>query len=127
MTGFIEESIDLKVPIEGEIRELLSPIHYYSRKHKVLIKVPIGLKTDLGSIPQMLQGIFPKDGKAMFAYILHDYLYKIGKFTRSESDDILENAMKRLGVGWGTRKSVRTGLALGGWVAWNKHREKEKT
>ena len=35
---------------------------------------------------------FPKDGKAMYGYILHDYLYQIGLFSRSETDDILEEA-----------------------------------
>jgi len=125
MTGFMEDFIDLRLPREGTVRTTLSELNYYSRSQNALISVPVGFKTDLGSIPQVLQAIFPKDGKAVLAYIIHDYLYSTGKYSRSECDDILEEAMERLGVGWGTRFSVREGLRLGGWVAWNRHREKE--
>ena len=125
MTGFMESFIDLRVPKEGEVRTTLSKIHYYSRKHNKLFAVSKGLSTDLGSIPKALQPLFPKDGKATLAYILHDWLYKTGKLTRSQSDDMLEEAMERLGVGWWTRKAVREGLRVGGWVAWNKHRKRD--
>jgi hypothetical protein len=124
--GFEENNISLSVPITGDIRVTKSELTYYTNIKKCLILVPVEFSTDLGSIPQFLQGIFPKDGKAMYAYILHDYLYATGLFTRSECDAILEEAMKSLGVGWWTRKSVRAGLKLGGWVAWNKHRKGNK-
>ena len=119
---FKEEYITLEVPKSGDIRKTLSPLTYYSEMLNVTIKVPLYMLTDLGSIPQVLQGIFPKDGKAMFAYILHDYLYQSGILTRSQSDDTLEEAMKSLDVSWWRRKSVREGLRVGGWVAWNEHR-----
>jgi len=124
--GFFETDIDLTVPITGDIRTLKSELTYYTEIKKCLILVPAFFETDLGSIPQFLQGIFPKDGKAMYAYILHDYLYATGLFTRSESDAILEEAMKSLGVSWWRRKSVKAGLKMGGWVAWNKHRKGNK-
>jgi hypothetical protein len=38
----------------------------------------------------------------------------------------LEEAMEYLKVGWFTRKSVRAGLKVGGWAAWNKHRKRDK-
>jgi len=126
MSHFNEAIINLSVPQRGQIRTLLSEINYYSDLVGEKIKVPIGFKTDLGSIPRLLQGIFPKDGKAMFAYILHDYLYKTGKYTRSQCDAILEEAMEVLKVGYFTRKSVRFGLWTGGWVSWNKHRKNDK-
>jgi len=125
MGRFKETEIKLSVPISGDIRTTLSEIHFYSDIVKEWIIVPIGLRTDLGSIPQILQNIFPKDGKAMFGYIVHDWLYKTGKYSRSISDDILEEAMKVLGVGWLARKSVRNGLRVGGWVAWNNHRKND--
>jgi hypothetical protein len=126
MKGFKENFINLKIPKEGYIRVTLSELNYYSEIAEEWIVVPIGLETDLGSIPSFLQGIFPKDGLAVLAYILHDYLYKSGIYSRSISDDILKEAMKTLGVGVFTMNSVRAGLAVGGWVAWNKHRENEK-
>lgn len=121
--GFKEQTISLTVPITGDIRTTQSELTYYTDIKKCLILVPIGFDTDLGSIPLSLQNIFPKDGKAMFGYILHDYLYRMGLYTRSVSDDMLEEAMQSLGVAWWRRKSVRLGLRLGGWVAWNKHRK----
>ena len=124
--GFFQTDINLSVPITGDIRTLKSELTYYTEIKKCLILVPAFFETDLGSIPQFLQGIFPKDGKAMYAYILHDYLYAKGLFTRSESDAILEEAMKSLGVSWWRRKSVKAGLKMGGWVAWNKHRKGNK-
>ena len=43
------------------------------------------------------------------------------------SDDILEEAMEILDVGYATRKSVRFGLWTGGGFAWREHRKKDKT
>jgi hypothetical protein len=122
--GFKVEEVLLSAPQSGDIRTLKSELIYYSELiRKQMIVVPVGVKTDLGSIPQVLQAVFPKDGKAMFAYILHDYLYQTGMFSRAESDDMLEEAMKSLGVGWLSRKSVKLGLYVGGWKAWNEWRE----
>jgi len=120
---FLEKQVELSVPISGDIRTLLSTVSYFSPSYEEIFQAPIGLNTDLGSIPPWLQGIFPKDGKAMFAYILHDHLYKSGILTRKEADDLLEEAMKVLGVSWWRRRAVREGLRVGGWVAWNKHRK----
>lgn len=122
--GFRTKEVLLSVPQSGDIRTLKSELVYLTEKpRKQMLLVPSEIKTDLGSIPQALQGIFPKDGKAMFAYILHDYLYQVGMFSRGETDAILEEAMKSLGVSLWRRKSVRIGLALGGWKAWNEWRK----
>ncbi len=123
MSEFIEEYLTLKVPQSGDIRVLLEELTYYSNTTNEYIVVPIGFETDLGSIPNILQGIFPKDGKAMFAYILHDWLYKSGQYSRSVSDEMLEEAMECLNVGSITRKVIYSGLRIGGWVAWNEHRK----
>ena len=125
--GFKENEVLLSVPTSGDIRTLQSKLTYFTEVvENQLILVPKGIKTDLGSIPRFLQGIFPKDGKAMFAYILHDYLYQVEIFERLESDEILEEAMDSLGVVWWRRKAVKYGLRVGGWVAWNEHRAKDK-
>jgi len=122
--GFREKKVSFAVGQDGNIRTMESELTYYTEVVKPqMILVPIGFKTDLGSIPQILQGMIPKDGKALFGYILHDYLYKIGLFTRDECDDMLREAMKALDVVWWRVQSVRGGLAVGGWYAWNKHRE----
>jgi len=126
IVGFDEETIDLTVPITGDIRTTKSELTFYSSVTNSSILVPIGIKTDLGSIPQFLQSIFPKDGKAMFGYILHDYLYKTGMCDRTTSDDILAEAMESLGVSKWRVKSVRLGLRLGGWKAYNKYKKERK-
>jgi len=127
MKGFVEDFIDVRIPKEGVIRTTLSELNYYSDIVDAWICVPVGLKTDLGSIPKPLQIIYPKDGLAVLAYVLHDYLYKIGKYSRSISDDILEEAMITLGVGVFTSKPVRLGLMIGGGGAWDVHRSNEET
>lgn len=125
--GFRESEVLLSVPTSGDIRTLQSELSYFTKVvQEQLLLVPKGIQTDLGSIPRALQGIFPKDGKAMFAYILHDYLYQVGIFERLESDEILEEAMASLGVARWRRKAVKFGLRVGGWVAWNEHRAKDK-
>jgi len=125
--GFKESEILLSVPTSGDLRTTKSELTYFTKiVREQLLQVPEGIETDLGSIPTVLQVFFPKDGKAMFGYILHDYLYQIGLFSRSETDDILEEAMESLSVSWWRRKSVRGGLRIGGWVAWNEHRNKNK-
>jgi len=125
--GFRESEILLSVPTSGDIRTLQSELTYFTQVvQEQLLLVPKGIQTDLGSIPRALQGIFPKDGKAMFAYILHDYLYQVGMFSRLDSDEMLEEAMGSLGVSWWRRKAVKLGLRVGGWVAWNEHRAKNK-
>lgn len=126
MSRFKHKYVVLQLPQSGNIRTTLSSLGYYSDLVSQEIVVPAGLQTDLGSIPAVLQWLFPKDGKAVFGYILHDYLYKVGTFSRDISDDILEEAMKVLGVSWWRRKGVRAGLKVGGWVAWNKHRKNDK-
>lgn len=125
MVGFVEDFINLKVPKEGVVRTTLSELNYFSAIANEWIRVPVGLDTDLGSIPRPLQVLFPKDGKAVLGYILHDYLYKYGKYDRDTCDDILEESMLSLGVGIGTRKAVRYGLLVGGFPAWNEHRKND--
>lgn len=122
LVGFKEDEILLSVPKTGDIRTTQSELTFYSHVAGVVILVPVGVKTDLGSIPQILQNIFPKDGKAMFGYILHDYLYKTGLFDRDTCDDILQEAMEFLDVAYWRVKSVRAGLKIGGWKAYNSYR-----
>ena len=123
---FKQNKIDVTIPIEGKIRTLQSEVSFYSEITKTWIVAPIGMKTDFGSIPQFLQNIFPKDGEALFAYIIHDYLYKSGKYSQSISDDVLEEAMEVLTVAWWRRKAVHNGLRVGGFVAYNNYRNGEK-
>jgi len=127
MSHFKENFVDLRLPQRGKIRTTLSELHYYSDFLKEEIIVSIGFETDLGSIPSWLQWLFPKDGKAVLAYILHDYLYKKGfKNDRGLCDTLLKEAMGVLDVKSWRKYGVRSGLKVGGWYAWNQHRKKDK-
>lgn len=122
--GFLEERLIFSTDRKGSLFVTESVLTYYTEIVKPqLISVPTDFVTDFGSIPRFIQPLIPKDGLALWAYILHDYLYRTGLFTRSECDYILEEAMKSLGVNWLQRKAVLNGLKIGGWVAWNKHRK----
>jgi len=126
MAHFNEDHIDLRLPQRGKIRTTLSELQYHSDIVDSDIIVPIGFKTDLGSIPTWLQWLFPKDGKAVLGYVLHDYMYKIGfDNNRAICDDILKESMKVLGVKSWRIHGVRIGLKIGGSFAWNRHREND--
>lgn len=121
--GFLETNVLLDLPILGDIRITKSELNYYSDLYKTKLTVPVGLETDFGTIPKILQLVFPKDGIAVFAYILHDYLYKTGLYTRKECDQILAEAMGTLGVKNWKIKSIKFGVRIGGLTAWNNYRE----
>ena len=119
MSVFKQRYILLSVPQEGVVRTTMSELVFYSNLVKDYVIVPAGTKTDLGTIPLFLQGLIPKDGKAMFAYILHDYLYQVGKYSREICDNILNEAMKVLGVADWRRRFVREGVRLFGQKAYD--------
>ena len=126
MAHFEHDFVDLRLPKDGEIRTLISQLTFKSDIVDNFITAPIGMLTDLGSVPTILQNVYPKDGKAVLAYIIHDYLYQSGTYTRDESDKVLKEAMGVLGVSFWRRWSVYYGLKAGGWVAWNEHRKNDE-
>ena len=123
---FREKAILLSLEIEGKIRTLKEELHYYSEILKAWVIVEVDFKTDLGSIPALLQGLIPKDGKGAFPYIVHDKLYRQGKYSQKICDDVLKEACKVTGVSWWRRVSIRGGLRVGGFVAYNRHRKNDK-
>jgi hypothetical protein len=109
--------LKVTVPIDGDIRTLLSPL-VYKYKDK-LIEMPIGFKTNYGSVPMIFQNIISASGKATYGYVLHDYLYHTGMFTRDECDKILRKVMVELGVSPWRASVVYYALKVGGQKAWN--------
>jgi hypothetical protein len=116
----------VKVPLDGGDRVLFRDLVYYSDIVGEDIIAECGIITDYGSIPKILHSIMSPTGKPTYGFVIHDKLYKSGKYSKKISDAILEEANKLLGVSWLKRKSITTGLKLGGWVAWNKYRKKDK-
>lgn len=98
-----------------------------------VITVPAGATTDLASIPRFAWSVFPPDGPWLKAAVVHDFLYRSrgtcemdGKvyrtraepYTRAESDGILREAMKVVGVGAFARGVIWSAVRLGGGSGW---------
>ena len=122
---FKQETILVQLPIAGKIRTLQEKLEYYSEILKEWSITEIGFKTDLGSIPQLAQGVVPKDGNATFPFINHDKMYREGKYSQKICDDVLDEANKVTGVVWWRRFIIRNGLRIGGFVAYNNYRKKD--
>jgi hypothetical protein len=52
----------------------------------------------------MFWSIVPPHGKYAVAAIVHDFLYRTGKGTKKEADDLFLEMMEHLGVPWFRRK-----------------------
>ncbi len=85
----------------------------YLTEKQELIRVPIGFKTDLASIPRLLRALYPKHGLQTRAAVVHDYLYSARnhRYSRLEADTIFYQAMLELGVrkskAWVMYRAVR--------------------
>ena len=119
--------LDIRALDDGKTFQVVNPFRYRigDVKSKNIITVPEGFKTDFASVPRILWNILPPWGKYGKAAVLHDYLYYSGMFERKECDKIFLEAMKELGVGWIARKTIYSGVRIGGWIAWNKHRKND--
>ena len=104
------------------------------------ISCPDGARTDLASIPRLLQPLVPKLGKGNQAAVVHDLAYRrgfvelglrygvgISRITRKEADQIMLEAMTVLEVGKSRRYAIYYGLRIGGWYGWNKAKRKRAT
>lgn len=106
----------------------------YTTKSGWRIIVPRGFVTDFASIPRPLYAVIPPRGKYNRPAIVHDWLYQkapIDPITgkRVEQDDadyILREACENVDDRFTQRWAIYLGLKLGGFVAWNNYREKDK-
>lgn len=94
-----------------------------------IIYIPKGFKTDLASIPGILQWIpgFSVNGPHRIAAVLHDYLYTVQGLSRAECDKIFLEAMIACNVNKVLRNSIYAGVRVGGWVAWNHRRDEMRS
>ena len=113
---------------------LQRPLTYYPGNRTYSITVPAGCVTDLTTVPRWGWALVPPDGPWVKAAIIHDYLYATvgtGKwkghpasitrptpYSRLESDRILREAMKNLGIGWFIRNIIYLAVRLGGGSSW---------
>ena len=90
------------------------------------LSVPKGFVTDFASIPQIIANIFPILDEHLPAAVMHDWLYSTGLYPRAQADRIFLQHMDRLGVPFWKRRAIYHGVRLGGWLAWQDHRSRDK-
>lgn len=59
---------------------------YVQLSNNELIKIHNGFEWDLSSVPRILWFILPPDGDFEIAALIHDYLYRSGKYSRKFAD-----------------------------------------
>jgi hypothetical protein len=107
---------------DGERWELVEPLEFcllVGHGH-IVVTVPKGFVTNYASVPCLLRGIFPPQGKWNRAAILHDYLYSHpGNASRFYVDCTFCEAMAALGVPWYRRVPMFIAVLFFGWLFWN--------
>lgn len=99
------------------------PLRYQSDVAARFFTVPVGFYTDFASVPRLGVLYALLGDRAHEPAVVHDWLYYADLIGRSESDDVLMEAMKVFNVSWWQRYPIWWGVRLGGWVAWNAHRK----
>lgn len=123
--GFDKQQVDVESG-DGEHVVLLEPLTYTTRAGEIIV-VPAGTKSDGASTPRIFWRALPPFGPYWLPALMHDYLYQTGMFVQSKCDALFHEAMLGQGVGKFKAWVIWAGLRLGGWVAYNNYRKKEKS
>lgn len=90
------------------------------------VRVPKGFRTDLGSVPKILEWIVSSDGPQNEAYILHDAMYSAmwltmegaWDLTRHEADSILELYVRICGLPHWQATLIHEAVSIAGESHW---------
>ena len=110
-------------------------IEFKHKKNWYLLKVPVGRKTDLASVPKIFWSIFSKDDRDYLeSAIPHDEFYKLGgvvkvlnlttgktevlKVSRLFADQLFKEGARVLGSSWFKRNTIFVAVRLGGKKSW---------
>jgi hypothetical protein len=95
--------------------KVLREFSFYSKRHEVKVTIGEGFITDLGSIPSFAKSAVRASGNAFWrAFVIHDGCYRAGHLTQAVSDDILDEALEVLGLGWYARGKIYYSLRMFG-------------
>lgn len=116
----------------GTTAKLLSRLTY-TTVDGWAITVPAGFVTDFASIPRPLWVVIPPRGKYNRPAIIHDWLYQRAPFdpttnrrvTQARADSILREACENCDDRFTQRWTIYLGLRVGGFVTWNRYRQKD--
>lgn len=86
-----------------------------------IIVIPPGFRTDLASIPRLLQAIVPVNDKHREAAILHDFLFVVQDRPRDQVDALFLRAMAASGVRTIQRLAMYLAVRIGGWLPWQRN------
>lgn len=100
------------------------PFRYQSDVAGRMFTVPVGFYTDFASVPRFLPLIYSLIGdEAHEAAAIHDWLYYAAITTREVADKVLKEAIIVCGMPKWKANVFYSGVRVGGWASWNKHRE----
>jgi hypothetical protein len=119
---------------ENGVTATLTRSLIYETKAGWRIIVPRGFVTDFASIPRPLWSVIPPRGKYNRPAIVHDWLYQNApidpatkqRCVQAQADYILREACENVDDRFTQRWAIFLGLKVGGFVTWNRYREKEK-
>jgi hypothetical protein len=117
-----------RVELIGKYRfKLIEPFEYHigeypTKDPKKIIRVPVGYITDFASIPRPFWPIVSPVDEYAKAAVIHDWLHVKGYFTRAETDDIFNDAMKVLDVPKWKRRLVYNSVKYFSGAAWRRNR-----
>jgi hypothetical protein len=98
------------------------PFRYESDIFGGTIEVPVGFQTDFASVPRLGTLYAVLGDCAHQPAVIHDWLYYAAITTRKMADDIMLEGMGVIGLTAWKRYPIWWGIRLGGWYAWNQHR-----
>jgi hypothetical protein len=121
--------------LAGERFTLVEPFIYNDTEKGVYVSVPAGFETDFSSIPRAVWMWFPKT-QYPAAGLIHDRLYDEPvawlhgvrtALNRGQCDDIWRRILHLSGCRRTKRVSAWLALRAGGWLAWQNHRQRDRT
>ena len=100
--------------------------------------IPAGFQFDGASIPKFLRTFFSPVGVLLIGGLVHDYAYKyktllkknkkdtMGEITQKKADEIFRDINIIVNGFYSMNRLAYWSLRLGGFVAWNGHRKRNK-
>lgn len=115
MSLFTECPPLLALPPDYKMYQVQRSFNYYIGKEgsDEVVIVPKGYRTDGASIPKLFWSLIGGPlGKYAPAAIVHDFILEYDMYPRKRCDEIFEEALGVLGVGWFKRKLMYWGVRM---------------
>jgi hypothetical protein len=112
----------LRAEKDGEVWTVIQPLVYESDVAQRIFLVPAGFVTDLASVPRLPLAFLLTGDTAHEAAVVHDFIYSRAPVPRDMADKVFKEAALVSGVPAWCANLMYLGIRLGGWAAWNDHR-----